>query len=339
MNSLFDELYQIASKRSKHTRKPICRCNTVDSEGEIGIISDSSGSKFFVCPACDPRLECTLCNQTGHRFFLETYKNQLADGTEISFTVQNTQPNACICMNAHKIVDLLNHAEIPERYIKAKFTSCQFSHLSDEQSKILKQNIGRIKLFCETIYENQQSKNRKYFLILFGCVGSGKTLLATAALKYLISMYKISGKFIDFQYLLSLIKAQFEENKTGESLLASYRSTDILVIDEFAKGRLDKEWPLEMLDDLVNYRYNHKKITVITTNYLPHQHSYNQEQKTIHESFWKKTLPERIGERMYDRLIEVSEFVDFTIIPSYRKHIAESKLLKQNIIFAENEKY
>lgn len=338
MDSLFEELYRIASKRSKTISKPECKCKTSASEGEIAIISDVSGSKFLVCPACDPRKDCTMCNQTGHRFFLETYKNKISDGTEIEVTVQNTEPNACICMNVHKIVEFLNSAEIPDRYIKARFTSLQFSHLSNEQAKILSQNVEKIKLFAENINADTH-KNNKYFLVLFGCVGSGKTLLATATLKSLIIRYQLSGKFIDFQYLLSLLKAQFEENRSGESLLAMYRHIDILVIDEFAKGRLDKEWPLEMLDDLVNYRYNHKKITIITTNYLPPQQSYNQEQKTIHESFWKKNLPERIGERMYDRLVEVSEFIDFTPIPSYRKYIAESKLLKQNIISAESEKH
>lgn len=339
MDSLFDELYRIAAKRSKQLPKPECKCRTSVSEGEIAIIRDISGSKFLVCPACDPRRECTLCNQTGHRFFFEKQKNQLPDGTEISVTVQNTQPNACICMNVHKIVDLLNRAEIPDRYIHAKFSSFSFSHLSSESAHILRQNIEKVRFFCEHLSKDYQSKNSKYFVILFGCVGSGKTLLATATLKALIIKHKLSGKFIDFQYLLSLIKAQFEENKTGEALLSMYRNTDVLVIDEFAKGRLDKEWPLEMLDDLVNYRYNHKKITLITTNYLPHQQTYNQEPKAIHESFWKKTLAERIGERMYDRLLEVSEFVDFTPLPSYRKYISESKSLKKNIISAENEKY
>lgn len=114
---------------------------------------------------------------------------------------------------------------------------------------------------------------------------------------------------------------------------------DVLVIDEFAKGRVDKEWPLEKLDDIINYRYNHKKITILTTNYLPFQLKYEQKQKPavyatsayvsdtpIHESFWDKSLSERIGERMYDRLIEVSEFMSFMSLPSYRRHMAKDLL-------------
>lgn len=39
----------------------------------------------------------------------------------------------------------------------------------------------------------------------------------------------------------------------------------------------------------------------------------------VHESFWMQNLKERIGSRMYERLIEVSEFIDFTNLPSYRR--------------------
>ena len=122
-------------------------------------------------------------------------------------------------------------------------------------------------------------------------------------------------------------------------MLHEYRTCDFLVIDEFGKGRLDKEWPLEKLDDLINYRYNNKKITLLTTNYMPfdlkyqdrqRMHSFEAELNRVDtptfENFWDKSLHERIGSRMYERLIEVSEFIDFTGLPSYRRSLAENFL-------------
>lgn len=321
LTSLLDELSTLASLREgPQPARPACVCNA-DSWDEICIKTASTGSTFFVCPACDPKRDCNLCNRTGHRRML---------GQEV--IVQKTPLYSCACMNVHHVVDLLNSAEIPDRYIKAKRTAFQMSHLTLAQKKILEKNIEQLMSFCE-------NTDTKYFATLFGPVGSGKTLLATVALKKFIIKHKLRGKFIDFQYLLSVIRNQFDQNQTGEHLLNTYRFVDVLVIDEFAKGRMDKEWPLEKLDDLINYRYNHKKITILTTNYLPFQFKYDQKQKPhvysnsafaanipIHESFWDKSLVERIGERMYDRLVEVSEFINFMSLPSYRKVMAREFL-------------
>lgn len=337
LETLLHELSHIATERAVSLAKQtVCVCNA-DSWNEIGIQLSTEGAHFLVCPACDPKKECTLCNQTGHKSFLETHKEIYRDGKEFEVTMQNIQPNACVCMNVHKISSLLNNAEIPDRYIKAHFNNFQFSHLTHAQSKILEQNIIKMRAFSDSV-------GTKYFATLFGPVGSGKTFLAIATLKEMIMKHKLKGKFIDFQYLLSLIRNQFDQNQTGEKLIHMYRTTDVLVIDEFAKGRIDKEWPLEKLDDLINYRYNHKKITILTTNYLPFQLKYEQKQKPtaysgsayisetpIHESFWDKTLSERIGERMYDRLMEVSEFINFTTLPSYRRLMAKDFLMKMSI--------
>jgi len=283
-------------------------------------MNTKDGSKFFVCPSCDPKRECKLCNQTGHQMFFETMTQALGEDSESQVVIQNTRPNACICMDVHKAASLLNTAEIPERYIKSHFFSFKTSHLNQNQIVVLEQNIEKIKLFCEDI-------NSKCFVTLFGSVGSGKTLLATAALKYLINQKQLSGKFIDFQYLLSLIRHQYEHNQNAENIFNSYRSADVLVIDEFAKGRMDKEWPFEKLDDLINSRYNNKKITILTTNYLPFDFKYPSNIKhSVHESFWTQSLAERIGERMYDRLVEVSDFINFTSIPSYRRYMARNFL-------------
>lgn len=322
LESLFQQLSKIAQERQdtiigqSHFR---CLCNA-DSWNEICLMNTPQGSRFFVCPSCDPKKECTICNQTGHKIFLETQVIVDNDGHKTEITIQNTQPNACICMNVHKAAAFLNNAEIPERYIKAQFYSFKTSHLNVQQAKQLERNIEKIKQFCE-------KQTNKYFVTLFGPVGSGKTLLATSALKTLICQYQIAGKFVDFQYLLSLIRYQYENKRAGEHLLDTFRSAEVLVIDEFAKGRMDKEWPFEKLDDLINYRYNNKKLTILTTNYLPFDYKYSStENHSIHETFWTQTLSERIGERMYDRLVEVSEFVDFTSLPSYRRFMARNFL-------------
>ncbi|APJ04643.1 ATP-binding protein [Silvanigrella aquatica] len=318
----------------------------------IYISNTSRGSYFAVCPACNPRLNCALCEGSGHRVLSKVHIFETEDG-ETEHVTEEISPNTCSCTHTERLVHLLNKAEIPSKYMGADISSFKDDHLNEMQSNKLNENIQKIHKFCTQVALNildEQSKEQKYFVTLFGPVGSGKTLLAVAALKMVIINYGLSGRFIDFQFLLNQIKAEYEQKRSGESLLKQLREIDILVIDELGKGRNENEWQLEKLDDLINYRYNAKKITVITTNYLPKSYKYDdkdiprtlnkevndfwREGKTnasqgnipVHESFWTQTLLERIGARMYERIYEVSEFIDFIGLPSYRRYLGKGFL-------------
>ena len=312
-----------------------------DTDG-IFIENTPEGARFRLCPACNPQVNCRFCAGTGHKTFTRTVVLETEEGNAEYNSVE-LRPNACSCRHLEILVQKLNAAKIPDKYIHAELNSFQFNHLPDKNLRQkLADNINLVMQFCDRMSLDSKEKNepnQKYFMTLFGPVGSGKTLLATAALKKLISSDNRTGKFVDFQYLLSELRAEYDVNKTGETLLNELRRADVLLIDEFGKGRNDKEWQLEKLDDLVNYRYNAKKITFITTNYLPQNYKYDDKDipytrnkdlyandTPINESFWQQSLSERIGMRMYERILEVSEFVDFTDLPSYRKFLGKSFL-------------
>lgn len=313
-----------------------------DDKDPIYIEKTKKGSQFKVCPTCDPKPNCMLCGGTGHKLFLKDYKVETEDGV-LTYTLDDLTPNACSCMSVHQVVSFLNQAQIPDKYIHAEMSSFLFDHLNENQRKKLDSNLQKMNEFCAIVTSagvpEHKKKHQKYFATLFGPVGCGKTLLAVTALKQLIIQYGLRGKFVDFQYLLSQLRAEYDENKTGENILQKLRTIDVLIIDEFGKGRNDKEWQLEKLDDLVNFRYNAKKITIITTNYLPQNLRYEKKEIPVspsrdmysndvllNETFWNQTLPERVGMRMYERILEVSEFFDMTGIPSYRRVLGSNFL-------------
>jgi DNA replication protein DnaC len=318
----------------------------------IYIEQTSHGLRYAVCPACNPRLHCDLCKGTGHRFLEEVHLFETNEG-EYEHLTENISPNSCSCTHTECLVTLLNKAEIPSKYMEAEMSSFKNDHLNEIQSRKLNENIQKIHKFCTQVASNalgDRPINQKYFVTLFGPVGSGKTLLAAAALKLVIVNYGFTGRFVDFQFLLNQIKAEYEQKRSGESLLRQIREVDILVIDELGKGRNENEWQLEKLDDLINSRYNSRKITILTTNYLPQSYKYedkeiprtmnkevndfwregksntSQGNIPVHESFWTQTLLERVGARMYERIYEVSEFIDFMGIPSYRKFLGKGFL-------------
>lgn len=361
---IFSSIHGIAKNREENDESlepkgTQCMCSRTENDAQEHSKSDTDahefedrdpiyiektrkGSRFVVCPAYDPKLNCMLCGGTGHKVFLKNYSLETENG-QIVYTLDDLTPHACSCMSVHRVVSLLNQAQIPDKYIHAEMSSFVFDHLNDTQRKKLDSNIQKMTEFCATVvnagaaYHHRSSQ--KYFATLFGSVGCGKTLLASAALKLFIVNYGQSGKFVDFQYLLSQLRAEYDERKTGENILQSLRTVDVLIIDKFGKGRNDKEWQLEKLDDLVNFRYNAKKITIITTNYLPQNLRYEKKDiptspsrdlysndVLLNETFWNQTLPERVGMRMYERILEVSEFFDMTGIPSYRRVLGSSFL-------------
>lgn len=310
------------------------------------------GLRYAVCPACNPRLHCALCEGTGHRVLTKVHVFETYEG-EVEHVTEEISPNSCSCTHTERLVTLLNNAEIPSKYMEAEMSLLKDDHLNEIQSRKLNENIQKIHKFCTQIASHilgKRSTNQKYFVTLFGPVGSGKTLLAVAALKMVIINYGFSGRFVDFQFLLNQIKAEYEQKRSGENLLNQLRNIDILIIDELGKGRNENEWQLEKLDDLINSRYNARKITILTTNYLPQHYKYEDKEipRTInkevtdfwregksnasqgnipvHESFWTQTLLERIGTRMYERIYEVSEFIDFMGMPSYRRFLGKDFL-------------
>jgi DNA replication protein DnaC len=162
-------------------------------------------------------------------------------------------------------------------------------------------------------------------------VGTGKTHLASSALRWLVEETGCSARFVDFLFLLSQLRESYSQNSSEEKILKPLREADVLLIDELGKGRAEKAWQLEKLDDLLNSRYNEGRITLLTTNYLPPEFSYDPVRSGFrsapaNESFWEQSLPERIGARMYDRIVESSVFVDFIGLPSFRRALADTYL-------------
>lgn len=299
---------------------------------------------FEVCPHCNPRLTCKKCGSTGTLILKEATTGE-----------EQAIPNGCDCIVWESRVRKLNAAGIPEKYLLAEFSfdNIQYAkkHLPPNLAERVEENQARVRDFCEhanAVIKNGVEPGDKYTLGLVGPVGSGKTYLGVCALKDLIWQYGHNGKFIDFQALLHKIRDCYTKNLSEDDIMDPLRRADILLIDEFGKGRAEKEWENEKLDDLVNSRYNNGRVTIITTNYAPPhlvnsaqpaQRSASKNQATHwllendsdsknhpFNSYQTMNLAERIGERMFDRIQETTEWVDFTGIPSFRKKMAEEFL-------------
>ncbi|MFT3744782.1 MAG: ATP-binding protein [Pyrinomonadaceae bacterium] len=144
-------------------------------------------------------------------------------------------------------------------------------------------------------------------LLMMGSVGVGKTHLAVSILKGLTER-GFNCLFYEFHSLLKEIQDSYNPNtQTSElSVLSPVLRSDVLVLDELG-GSKPTDWVRDTMAHIINSRYNDKKLTIFTTNYLDDRRNDREE-----------VLEDRIGTRLRSRLFEMCKTVVITG-PDYRK--------------------
>ncbi len=139
-------------------------------------------------------------------------------------------------------------------------------------------------------------------LLLTGPVGVGKTHLAVAVLSGLIERYQISGLFYQFGALLRRIQDSYNPiSQTSElAVLQPVFDADVLVLDELGASK-PTDWVHDTMMQIINTRYNDKRLTIFTTNYSD---------KRVNETDTNKSLEERIGVPLRSRLYEMCKTVE-----------------------------
>jgi DNA replication protein DnaC len=107
-------------------------------------------------------------------------------------------------------------------------------------------------------------KNPKFFFLLLGSTGTGKTYLSAALLNYFFDqgdeIYYINSRHF-FQAIQEAIK--MDQNQYGA--IKKFIDQDILILDDIGAGRTT-EWQQEMLLELIDGRSESSKPTIITSN-------------------------------------------------------------------------
>jgi DNA replication protein DnaC len=155
-------------------------------------------------------------------------------------------------------------------------------------------------------------------LMFMGSVGVGKTHLAVSILKGLTER-GFSCLFCEFGTLLKEIQDSYNSNTQSSELgvLAPVLNADVLVLDELGASK-PTDWVRDTMAHVINTRYNEKKLTVFTTNYLDERPNDREE-----------TLEDRIGVRVRSRLYEMCKTVMMSG-KDYRKTFDRSLAAKKS---------
>jgi len=208
----------------------------------------------------------------------------------------------CECLESTRLDRMLHDARIPKRYEHCDLDSYLPSHESQK----------RAKLFVQRFLDRYPRID--IGLLFLGTCGVGKTHLAVALLKKIVAEKGDSCLFYDFRDLLREIQASWNSvSKTSElQVLQPVLEAKVLVLDELGANK-PTDWVRDTITHIINCRYNDKKLTIFTSNYLDIGGKHKEE-----------SLTDRIGVRLRSRLYEMCREIEI-YGDDFRKEIKNAK--------------
>jgi DNA replication protein DnaC len=190
----------------------------------------------------------------------------------------------------------LRQAEIPPRYFDRGFDVYSIHHATQEVA--LKKSIDWVESFPEV----------QRGLLFVGPCGVGKTHLSVAVLKTLVQEQRISGRFVDEAELLRRLQFSYgpDSPDTEREVLLPLMEVDLLVWDDLGTGR-PTDWVKETIRMVINNRYTYRKPTVMSSNW-PLKSASRTKWSGVAST--EQSLPERIGARLFSRIMEMCDIVE-----------------------------
>jgi DNA replication protein DnaC len=264
------------------------RCNHCNGDRYITrterdiVVAERCPDCFEICPRCDGESFVFFRDQRGYRYV-----------------------KPCpVCGPLDHRIQALRLAGIPAHYLHAQFSN----HSSEMEGADFSAFIP-VKTFIFKWAIGYKLGDRGF--LLHGKPGTGKTHLLCAVMRYLTLQMGVQARFVEFTHLLSEIREQFDYGKGDAPVISPLIDADVLAIDELGKG-VKTDWQLSVLDELISKRYNRGRTTIFTTNYAlegTNIHPLDLHSPSLREKATFETLRERVGDRIYSRIFEMSEIL------------------------------
>ena len=208
--------------------------------------------------------ECPLCYGTGMEI------------------VPGKGARICSCRKLKSQQGKFESVRLPKRYDGYNFANYK------------PQNDSQIAALKTAMYFEMEYPAVDRGILFMGSVGVGKTHLAVSIIRGL-AQRGFSCLFYEFGSLLKEIQDSYNTTtKSSElSVLAPVLKAEVLVLDEFGASK-PTDWVRDTLTHIINTRYNEKKFTIFTSNYLDERPDARED-----------TLEDRIGVRARSRLYEM----------------------------------
>jgi DNA replication protein DnaC len=195
----------------------------------------------------------------------------------------------CRCRTRDTRTKLQEAARIPRRYEECSLANYQPAN----------NNGSQLGAFNHAYRLAREYPAVSRGLLFMGTCGVGKTHLSVAILRELMEKKGVPCLFYECGSLLKEIQDSYNPiSQTSElRVLTPVFEAEVLVLDELGATK-PTDWVRDTLMQVINSRYNDRKLTIFTTNYLDERHTEREE-----------ILEDRIGVRLRSRLYEMCKTV------------------------------
>lgn len=224
----------------------------------------------------EPSAACPLCFGTG----LEVVPGKGA--------------RRCECRKQNPKEKLLEAAHIPPRYVGCTLHNYRAEIYAPEQSNGTQlRALMKAKELATNYHSSYKEQGRG--LLFMGPVGVGKTHLAVGILNSLIEQ-GVECLFYEFGSLLKSIQDSYNPiSQTSElRVLAPVYEAEVLVLDELG-ATVPTAWVRDTIAQIINRRYNDRRVTIFTTNYLDE----------VRYSDTRETRPNPILEKLQNEILKL----------------------------------
>lgn len=216
---------------------------------------------------------------------------------------------ACECRKASLHEYMMKKTGLPARYWKASLDNYDAAPGATANA-----------LRTARAYIDELPLNKGTGLLFTGTVGTGKTHLSVAILREVAIRYSMRTQFVDLRELLKKMQASYgTKDATEHETLRPILEAELLVLDEIGGAR-STEWSFDVVEHIINVRYNDELSTIITTNLANKPLGWRPGAIAIEGSRAERlggmtaaeTLGDRIGSRMFSRLQQMCKTVELS---------------------------
>lgn len=164
----------------------------------------------------------------------------------------------CKCFETHNIKDQWKAAGLkPDDLDKTFTTYIPWNAVTKELKTTATNYIMRYEKIKDTKYNS---------ILLCGNPGAGKTHLSIALAN---NFMKKGNKVVYMPYrdIITSLKQNMLDKEYYQKLIGKYQEAEILLIDDLWKGKVN-ETDINIMFEIVNYRYINKKPIICSTEYL-----------------------------------------------------------------------